>query len=200
VPHLVQSIAPLSDADSPWCLAAAILWTMPHCIRTAQTAIATLRTKKPQSATYNSHRPEGRLPSSRCIRSALARSLELRNRAYGRSRYSTRTSRYLSRTAQLAYILVWLSEGRFLPAIFNAGQLSSLPAVAFPATSNGCCLRYASHSLFQRSDLILRRDFESGQGQDQGKQLTWGSAAGLVNPHLLQVMIGVWIFRAARIR
>jgi hypothetical protein len=48
--------------------------------------------------------------------------------------------------------------------------------------------------------LILRRDFESGQRQDQGTHTNMGGAAGPVNPHLLQVMIGVWIFRPARIR
>jgi hypothetical protein len=57
-----------------------------------------------------------------------------------------------------------------------------------------CCPR-----IFYRARFILRHDFESGQRQDQSSHTNMGLPAGPVMPHVRHVMIGVWIFRPARI-
>jgi len=90
------------------------------------------------------------------------------------------------------------AEGPPLPgSSMQATFLDSCRDFSFDGQSVLLAIR--CRRLFYRARFILRHDFESGQRQDQARTLTWDSAAGPVMPHVRQVMIGVWIFRPARI-
>jgi hypothetical protein len=75
--------------------------TLPGPVQTSKRQIvpitASSYTHQTRSAPFKIHSlPCGRLPSSRCIRSALPKRIRTRTVACGRSRYSTKTYRYLS--------------------------------------------------------------------------------------------------------
>ena len=66
--------------------------------------------------------------------------------------------------------------------------------------SSRCCLRYSAHAFSSARVWSFEAIPNRPNANIKARTLTWGSAARPVDPHLRQVMIGVWMLRPVRIR
>lgn len=66
--------------------------------------------------------------------------------------------------------------------------------------SSRCCLRYSAHAFSSARVWSFEAIPNRPNANIKARTLTWGSGARPVDPHLRQVMIGVWMLRPVRIR
>ena len=81
---------------------------------------------------------------------------------------------------------------------FQCRQISGISATTFPSGVSRRFFRYVAHSFSSTRVLSLEAISNRLNAKIKARTLTWGGAAGPVIPHLRQVIIGVRMFRAAR--
>jgi hypothetical protein len=81
---------------------------------------------------------------------------------------------------------------------FQCRQISGISAATFPSAVSRPFFRYVAHSFSSTRVLSLDAISNRLNAKIKARTLTWGGAAGQVIPHLRQVIIGVLMFRPAR--
>ena len=81
---------------------------------------------------------------------------------------------------------------------FQCRQISGISAATFPSAVSRPFFRYVAHSFSSTRVLSFEAISNRLNAKIKARTLTWGGAAGPVIPHLRQVIIGVLMFRPAR--